>query len=72
MRVKELIEQLQKLPQDKPIMCQVVAQEAPGAWNMHFDVQDIESSWMVQLRVWHPDIKALPDFPAVPNAEIRG
>ena len=60
MKVSELIEKLQGMPQDKTVLCQVVPQEPPGAWNMQFDVADIATSWMVQLRVFHPELKKLP------------
>ncbi len=72
MKVQELIEKLQQLPQDKSIVCQVVPFDPPGAWNMWFDVFDIQDSWMVQLRVWHPDLKKLPEFDTTPNVELTG
>lgn len=59
MKVSELIEKLQELPQDRSVLCQVVGQES-GAWNMEFDVLNVEQSdWMVRLRVYHPNLKDL-------------
>lgn len=58
MNVEQLIEKLRELPQDKDIVCQVVGQKS-GAWNMQFDFHDIETSWMVTLRVSHPDLNDL-------------
>lgn len=67
MKVSELIEKLKTLPQDKSIICQVVPSEGSGAWMMHFDFHDVSTSWMVQLRVSHTDLKVLPDIPSVNN-----
>ena len=52
MIVKDLISELEKLPQDKSIVCQVVGKES-GAWNMEFELNDIPDSWMIQLKVSH-------------------
>ena len=46
MTVRQLIEELSKLPQDKPILCQVTSEDGK-AWNMFFDFNDIKESWMV-------------------------
>ena len=59
MLVKELIDILQEMPQEKPIVCQVVGQES-GAWQMGFELNNINDSWMVQLKVEHPALKNLP------------
>lgn len=73
MRVSEFIEKLKTLPQDKSILCQVVGTEGNGAWNMQFDIVDIpEMSWAVQLRVSHPDLKALPDINFGGGKEYKG
>ena len=58
MTPSKLIKQLQLLPQDKSIVCQVVGQES-GAWNMGFEFNDIPDSWMIQLRVEHPRLEKL-------------
>lgn len=57
----ELIEFLKTLPQDKPIICQVCGSEG-GAWMMDFKFHDIPGSWMVQLRVFHTQLKKLPNI----------
>lgn len=58
MNVSQLIEELQKLPQDKDIVCQVVGQKT-GAWSMNFEFIDVKKSWMIQLRVDHPTLENL-------------
>lgn len=59
MKVKDLIDKLKDLPQDKPVVCQVTGKNS-GVWNMWFDVFDVESSWMVVLKVDHDNILDLP------------
>lgn len=59
MKVSDLVERLQNLPQGKEVLCQVVGQSS-GAWNMSFDFHDVPSSWMVQLSVSHPELMDLP------------
>jgi len=62
MKVKDLIEKLKELPQEKSVMCQVVGTSNTTAWNMFFEFQDVkDSDWLVQLRVSHPTIKVLPE-----------
>lgn len=61
MIVSELIKELEQLPQDKSVLCQVVGVDGPEAWNMSFKVSDIETSWMVQFKVFHPNLKHLPE-----------
>lgn len=64
MKVSELIELLKQLPQDRTILCQVVEQDGPNAWNMCWSIENVENSdWIVQLRVEHPDLRMLPEFP---------
>jgi len=58
MKPPELIEVLKKLPQDKSILCQVV-DESGNAFNCQFELIDIKDSWMIQLRVFHPELKDL-------------
>jgi len=71
-KVAQLIEHLQKLPQDKSIMCQVIPAQGGGAWNMHFDFHDVPDSWMVQLAVHHRELVTLPPLsaPAQPQSGI--
>ena len=59
MKVSELIEQLQVLPQDKSVLCQVVGQDS-GVWNMEFELNNIKDSWMVHLKVEHRKLNTLP------------
>lgn len=59
MRVKDLIEKLQQLPPDDIVICQVVAEDGPEAWNMFWEVEKINNSKTVQLRVFHPQLKEL-------------
>nr|BDD48121.1 hypothetical protein 37 [Balneolaceae bacterium] len=63
MRVKHLIEKLKRLPQDKSVLCQLTAQESPEAWNMMFEFYDLEDMQFVQLNVFHPTLKTMPEFP---------
>lgn len=58
MKPPELIEVLKKLPQDKTILCQVV-DEKGQAFQMFYEFNDVENSWMIQLRVSHPELKDL-------------
>lgn len=53
----QVIEELRQLPQDKPLLCQVVDQ-CGNAWNMHFDFHTVGSFNV--LRISHPDLKELP------------
>jgi hypothetical protein len=55
MKPPELIELLKKLPQEKSILCQVVDQSS-HAFNCQFEFNDIEKSWMIQLRVFHEQL----------------
>jgi hypothetical protein len=58
---RELIKQLEKLPeQDRQILCQVVPEDGPGAWNMFFEFHDAPEAKLIQLKVYHPDLKTLP------------
>lgn len=60
LKVKDLIKELEKLPQDRSVLCQVVGTE-DGAWNMQFEFKNVEhSDWTVQLKVSHPGLKKLP------------
>jgi len=65
--VAQLIEQLERLPPDKFVICQIVQQEKPtegkpSAWNMCFSFEDTRSKF-VQLRVEHPELTRLPEWP---------
>lgn len=58
MTVKQLILDLQKLPNtDKEIITQVIAEDGT-VWNCFFDFQDTKSRF-VQLRISHPEMKTL-------------
>lgn len=60
MKVRELVAQLQALPQDKELVCQVVPEEPyAGAWIMSYAVADVPHSWMVALTVSHPNLRRL-------------
>lgn len=59
MTVSQLIEALSKLPPHKSVLCQVVGKTGT-AWNMHYQFQDVENTAFVQLRVFHPELNALP------------
>lgn len=61
MTVKQLIEKLSNLPQDKPIVCQVCSEDG-SAWNMFFNFNDVPNSWMVQLAINHPELITLPKW----------
>ncbi len=61
MLVKELIDKLKEMPQDKTITCQVVAQNG-DVWNCGFDVKDIKNSRMVNIKVSHHEITHLPNL----------
>lgn len=56
MMVPELMEILSKLPQDKSILCQLV-DEKGQAFQLDFEFKDNPKSWMIQLRVSHPELK---------------
>ena len=58
MKPPELIEVLKNLPQDKSVLCQVVDQSG-HAFNCQFELNDIPNSWMIQLRVFHDELKDL-------------
>jgi len=58
MTVQELIVSLSKLPQDKQVVCQVVAEDNT-VWNCWYDFNDIERSQLVQLRIHHDELKTL-------------
>ena len=64
MKVKELVNILKEMPQDKSLTCQVVAENG-DAWNCGFDVTDVESSWMVNITVSHPQLTHLPNLTEV-------
>jgi len=55
MKVHELIKQLESLPKDKEIMCQLSNNGA--AVNFGFEFNDVKTSSFVQLRVFHPLMK---------------
>lgn len=59
MKVSHLVEYLKILSQDKEVFCQVCSDDGM-AWNMYFQFNDAPSSNLVQLKVWHPDLKSLP------------
>lgn len=61
MYTPELIEKLKTLPTDKPILCQVVDQKG-NAFMCDFEFNNIERSWMIQLRVSHPELVDLYDI----------
>ena len=61
MNRENLIAALLKLPADKMILCQIVAQNG-GAWGMHFDFEDAPETSFIQLRVWHPQLLTMPIF----------
>ena len=64
MKVKELIEKLKKLPQEKEILCRVVGQES-GAWRMLYTFEVIPGSdSFLALYVSHPELKKLPKWPS--------
>ena len=61
MRVSEVIERLQTLPQDKVVLCQVVAEDGK-TWNCFYEFNDVkDSDWLCQLRISHPQIATLSD-----------
>jgi hypothetical protein len=59
MLVSQLIKDLQGLDPDKIIMTQVIAQDGT-VWNCWFEINDIARASIVQLKVWHPELKTLP------------
>ena len=65
MNVYELITELKKCKPEKTVLCQVTDQSGK-AWNMHFEINDIVDSWMVQLRVFHPELEELPEMKKPP------
>ena len=61
MRVRQLIEKLQAMPQDHEVICQVVGQDDDSlAWNMLFDLYEVDGLSMVQLCVEHPRLRKVP------------
>jgi len=59
MRVSDLIKKLEEFDSDKLIVPQVIAEDGT-AWNCWIDLNDIKGSGLVQLKIWHPDLKTLP------------
>ena len=60
MKVSNLIETLQKLDPEKTVFAQVVAEDN-SVWNCWFDVNDIPNTKIVQLRIWHDELKTLKE-----------
>jgi len=62
MTLEQLIEQLQDLPQDKSILCQLIGSDETDdrAWNMFFEFSDVKDSSFIQLKISHPEFKTLP------------
>jgi len=54
----ELAAKLLDMP-DKLIHAQVVANDGT-VWDVNYDFTDIESSWMIQLKLWHKELETLP------------
>jgi hypothetical protein len=69
MNVQELIEQLQKLPQEKTVICQVVGQDY-GTWSMWFEFNDVNR--LVQLRIFHPLLMDLPTQGLFEEDDLKG
>jgi hypothetical protein len=61
MRVGDLIAEFQKVDPEKLTVVQVVGTE-PGSpvWNCWLEVNDVPGSFLVQIKVWHPELKTLP------------
>ena len=69
MNVKDAISKLSKLPQEKELVCQVIANNG-SVWTCLFDFLDVQDSdWACQLRVFHPDLENLPDDPVTQSDE---
>lgn len=62
MLVREAVEELLKLPQDKELHCQVVGTEN-GAWNMEFKFSDTKIPRIAVITVSHRQLTELPDWP---------
>lgn len=58
MIVAGLIEILEEMDKNKIIVTQVVAEDG-STWNCYLDINDIPNSDLVQLRVYHPQLKTL-------------
>lgn len=59
MKVSAAIEALKALPQDRELMCQVVAQDGT-VWNCFYEFHNVpHSDWLCQLRVSHTELKTL-------------
>lgn len=53
---------MDKLPQDRHILCQVVDQKGQ-AFNMFFEFKEVPNNRdMIQLRVYHPELTDLYDI----------
>lgn len=63
MKVKDLIKKLEGMPQDKEVMAQLCPTEGEGAWGMFFEVRDLKDLQWVRIRIWHPELTHLPDWP---------
>ncbi len=61
MIVKDFIKILEEMPQDKSVTCQVVAENG-DVCNCGFDVTNIKNSWMVNIKVSHPQLTHLPSL----------
>ena len=67
--VGQLRKALEGVPDDRPIICQVVAADH-GAWNMHGSFcPQIQRSNMACVALAHPDLKTMPRFPDQPKAD---
>jgi len=63
MNVRQLIEKLSALPQERMVVCQVVGKDG-SAWNMAFEFESVpHSDSLVVLTVSHHDLLALPKWP---------
>jgi len=61
---------LDKLPEQKTILCQMVDRSG-HAFNAHFDLIDVQDSWMIQLRVSHPELVDLYDILTIDEEEAK-
>jgi len=64
MNKKELIAALDELPDDTIILYQVVAQNAPEAWQMQVKISGVLPgfNWespVAVLQLWHPNLESL-------------
>lgn len=55
MKPPELIKILEGLPQDKPILCQIIDQKG-NAFGGEFSLQDVPTSWMNHLAITHREL----------------